>query len=168
MASTSPKLTNYHCLCSQFILLSTQALEAYRQRSGNALDKAYILPLAQPSSSTKADMSSLNSELSEAHLDNDSSSGKEKGTVSSSSAQHYGVLHPPSISSTSLACKDLVIVMRSDGFEPRYQVKCARCDLTIGYHLDASLFSNQAGAQSGERPREDVLYVVPGSLKTLD
>lgn len=58
-----------------------------------------------------------------------------------------------------------IIVKREDGFEKRWQQKCARCQLTFAYNLGASQFD--AAASSAER-RFDVLYILPGALKSTE
>ena len=55
-----------------------------------------------------------------------------------------------------------IAIRRSDGFETRYQQRCGRCDLVIGYHLDRIQYDDQL--QTGRR--KDVLYILPGALKS--
>lgn len=58
-----------------------------------------------------------------------------------------------------------IIVKREDGFEKRWQQKCARCQLTFAYNLGASQFD---AAASGVDRRTDVLYILPGALKSTE
>jgi hypothetical protein len=55
-----------------------------------------------------------------------------------------------------------LLVRRLDGFEYRYEQRCPRCKLSIGYHLDATQFdsSNSPGSKT------DVIYILPGSIIT--
>lgn len=57
------------------------------------------------------------------------------------------------------------IVKLEDGFEKRFAVRCKRCGLAAGYHLDKSQFS---GMESQTGPRTDVVYVHPGGLMTTE
>lgn len=60
---------------------------------------------------------------------------------------------------------EATVLKLDDGFEKRYEVRCTRCGLAAGYHLDQSHFSP---TQSGSGPRTDLLYVFPGSLVTTE
>lgn len=55
------------------------------------------------------------------------------------------------------------VLKLDDGFEKRYAVRCTRCGLAAGYHLDRSQFS---GSESETGPRTDVVYILPGGLMT--
>src|SRR5262245_35655137 len=55
--------------------------------------------------------------------------------------------------------KKPVVVRRTDGFETRYRVKCGRCKLVVGYHLDGAQFE---GEEEGRNDK--VVYLMPGGL----
>jgi hypothetical protein len=172
MASSGSSYHSYHCLCSQFILVTTQPLGSFKQRDGDAVDKAYILPLIQsPTSSVDVDGNSSIQPTQFSTAAQASSSGEGKGKApeaSSALEKQYAVVETAAIIPPS---KTPLIVMRSDGFEPRFQVKCARCNLVLGYHLDKSLFKDRPISgqdEDREGPREDVLYVLRDALKSLE
>lgn len=57
------------------------------------------------------------------------------------------------------------VLKLDDGFEKRFSVRCNRCGLAAGYHLDKSQFT---GSESESGPKTDVLYVLPGGLLTTE
>lgn len=70
----------------------------------------------------------------------------------------------PSLTLQALSADAKATVLKlDDGFEKRYAVRCTRCGLAAGYHLDKSQF---AGTETESGPRTDVLYVLPGGLMT--
>ena len=70
----------------------------------------------------------------------------------------------PSLTMQALSVDDKPTVLKlDDGFEKRYAVRCNRCGLAAGYHLDKSQF---AGSESESGPRIDVVYILPGGLMT--
>ena len=135
----APEVHTYHCLCSQLLLATTISLQSCVRRAGDSLDKAFILPI-----------SSSNAPISSASEDT-------QGEASSITGEpNYSVLV-----NTALDRKSITI-RRSDGFESRYQHRCERCNLVIGYHLDNSQYGDLS--QTGRR--EDVVYILPGALVT--
>lgn len=50
------------------------------------------------------------------------------------------------------------IVRREDGFEKRFLLRCQRCNLIIGYHLDKAQFKEES------HETEDFAYLLPGAL----
>jgi hypothetical protein len=126
---------SYHCLCNQLILTATKSLPSTPRRAGESLDKAYIVPL---------------------HPLPKSSDGGSDEPLAVSSSDHYTI-----IDNLRLDRKP-VVVRRSDGFETRYQHRCVRCNLAVGYQLDKAQYD--AAAPAGRR--QDVLYVLPGALVT--
>lgn len=70
----------------------------------------------------------------------------------------------PSLTFQALSADAKATVLKlDDGFERRYVVRCTRCGLAAGYHLDKSQF---AGVESESGPKTDVVYVLPGGLMT--
>lgn len=70
----------------------------------------------------------------------------------------------PSLTIQALSVDDKPTVLKlDDGFEKRYAVRCTRCGLAAGYHLDKSQFS---GSENETGPRTDVVYILPGGLMT--
>lgn len=68
----------------------------------------------------------------------------------------------PFLTMQALSAEDTATILKlDDGFEKRYAVRCTRCGLAAGYHLDLSQFSGTE-AQSG--PRTDVVYILTGGL----
>ena len=63
---------------------------------------------------------------------------------------------------------DPVVLKLEDGFEKRYVLKCSRCDLTIGYQLDWSQFEQISPDHRKTGRREDVVYLLPGSLSMTE
>jgi hypothetical protein len=57
------------------------------------------------------------------------------------------------------------ILKLEDGFEKRYAVKCARCELLFAYQLDVCHFE-ETKSETGRR--KDVVYVLPGGLMTTE
>lgn len=76
-----------------------------------------------------------------------------------SSSSHYATL----VNTT--ADQKATVIRREDGFEKRYSHKCARCDLTLAYSLDKSLYED---TKSLTGAREDVVYLLPGGLLDTD
>lgn len=63
-----------------------------------------------------------------------------------------------------LSADDKATVLKlEDGFEKRYPVRCSRCGLMAGYHLDKSQFSE---TKEKLGPNVDILYILPGGLTT--
>lgn len=150
MASTSTENGNaqvytYHCLCSQLLLAGASALDNHKQRAGESLDKAFIVPVmpAEIISSTASD--------------------KEGDDNANIQNQDVDVRKAAVLLNTILERKP-VVIRRSDGFETRYQRRCGRCDLVIGYHLDGAQF----GAEKASGRFDKVIYVLPGSLRTTN
>lgn len=50
------------------------------------------------------------------------------------------------------------VIRRDDGFEKRILLRCQRCNLVLGYHLDQSHF------EDGEQEANSVAYILPGGL----
>lgn len=74
-------------------------------------------------------------------------------------SSHHALLHGVSTESSS------IVVEREDGFEKRYLQRCPRCNITVGYQLDKSMYKDP-GNESG--PREDVVYLLPGGLVSTE
>lgn len=55
-----------------------------------------------------------------------------------------------------------VAVRREDGFEKRKLLRCNRCNLVLGYHLDHTHFATQ------EVTAEDIAYILPGALMSTE
>jgi hypothetical protein len=62
----------------------------------------------------------------------------------------------------TLSDRKPLLIRRSDGFEYRYEQRCPRCKLPVGYQLDATQYdqSNSPGS------KDDVIYILPGSVVT--
>lgn len=73
--------------------------------------------------------------------------------------------NPPLTMQALSADDNATIVKLDDGFEKRYAVRCSRCGLAAGYHLDKSHFS---GTEAQSDPRTDVVYILPGGLMTTE
>lgn len=72
----------------------------------------------------------------------------------------------PTLTMQALSVDEKATILKlDDGFEKRYAVRCTRCGLAAGYHLDKSQFSGNEG-QSG--PRTDIVYILPGGLLTTE
>lgn len=72
----------------------------------------------------------------------------------------------PTLTMQTLSADVAATVLKlDDGFEKRYAVRCSRCGLAAGYHLDKSQFGGTEG-QSG--PQADVVYILPGGLLTTE
>ena len=134
-----PQIHTYHCLCNQLILASTQSLPSTPRRGGESLDKAYIVPLTPLPKATDG--------------------GSDEPPVTSQgtgSDQHHTVIF------NSRLDRKPAVVRRSDGFETRYQHRCGRCELVVGYQLDKAQFDGDVRAGR----HQDVLYILPGALLT--
>lgn len=146
--SLSPSVLAYHCLCTQLLLASPQPLENSVQRGREALDKAYIIPLA-PLELAIPENSSNGGD------GGDGSDGTTENSLSSKHGQRSALMN-------TFVNRKPIIVRRSDGFEPRYQRHCSRCDLVIGYHLDKT--QSKGETQTG---RDDgTIFILPGALTT--
>jgi hypothetical protein len=72
----------------------------------------------------------------------------------------------PSLTMQALSADEKAIIVKlEDGFEKRYAVRCTRCGLAAGYHLDKSQLS---GTDGQDGPRTDVVYILPGGLMTTE
>lgn len=58
-----------------------------------------------------------------------------------------------------------IVLKLEDGFETRYLLDCARCDLTLGYRLDRAQFDPQ---QDGSGPFEEVVYLLPDAVVSTE
>jgi hypothetical protein len=128
-------LKTYHCICSQLVLVSTDNLDDYARRSGESLDKAHIIPLIS--------------------IPNISDQPEPSPSHSGPRPTSYAILLNASPESKS------TIIRRSDGFDSRYQCRCVRCNLVVGYQLDKSQFDDGVSG-----PREDIIYILPGAVVT--
>jgi hypothetical protein len=131
-----PQIYTYHCLCNQLILATTKSLQSTPRRAGESLDKAHIVPLPSLPKAT------------------DGGSEEPPATGEGSGSDHYTDIHNARLD------RKPVVVRRSDGFETRYQHRCARCELVVGYQLDKAQYDGAAPAGR----RQDVLYILPGAL----
>lgn len=142
-ATDNESLVNtYHCLCTQLIVASTTPLEQLSRRGGEALDKAYILPVPPPLST-------------EGGMDGASDLAAKR------SSPHYALLLSMTLD------RKPQIVARQDGYEKRYLQRCARCRLVVGYHLDWSQWDGTGQNVDGEKKggrRENVVYLLPGGF----
>lgn len=59
------------------------------------------------------------------------------------------------ILSNTVLERKVFMISREDGFEKRRSLKCARCKLTLGYHI----LSEKSASSNAE-----VTYILPGSL----
>jgi hypothetical protein len=99
------------------------------------------------------------------------------------STEKTGTPELPSLGYSLLVSTNLdrrpTIVRRSDGFEKRYLLRCARCKLVVGYELDEAHFAasepaarmdtamdvdEMHGAQSKEKERMKIVYLLPRGL----
>jgi hypothetical protein len=133
-----PQVYTYHCLCNQLILATTKSLQSTPRRTGESLDKAHIVPLPP--------------------LPKAAASGSDGATAAGdgSGSDHYAIIHNAKLD------RKPVVVRRSDGFETRYQHRCTRCEVVVGYQLDKAQYD---GTAPGGR-HQDVLYIFPGALIT--
>lgn len=113
-----------HCqFCNHLLLATTRTLSTLPQRSGESKDKALILPLENP----------------------------ETSTITSSN-QHTTLLL-----STLIPDRRPTLIRRKDGFEKRLSLRCGRCRVIVGYHLDGVHYEGQ---ELKERP----VYLLPGAV----
>ncbi|KAI1932506.1 hypothetical protein LOZ12_002650 [Ophidiomyces ophidiicola] len=59
--------------------------------------------------------------------------------------------------SATRADTSAVVVRRADGFEKRVLLRCGRCEVVVGYFLDAVHFATAAGTE--------VVYILPGAVE---
>lgn len=150
-ASSSSTLKTYHCLCSHLLIATTHDIPHLPQRSGESLDRAYVLPTPPIPERISSAI------LSETHRPA-SPSMDDEATGSMSTANGVTVLlSMPLVSQPAL-------IRRSDGIEKRYVLQCSRCKLPMGYHLDWAHWEEQGGAAGRKGRREDLLYLLPGAL----
>jgi hypothetical protein len=131
------EIQTYHCLCSQLLVATTTSLSSCARRAGESIDKAFILPLT--ASGDGSDVERAGS----------------ANQVTANKSNYSELLH------TNPDRKPITI-RRADGFESRYQQRCTRCNLVIGYQLENTQYDDQS--QLGRR--EDVVYILPGALLT--
>jgi hypothetical protein len=144
----SASVHTYHCLCSQLLLAGATLLEDRRKRAGESLDNAYIVPL-MPSDVLFSDQQGSDEEETE---------NAQPTTSLREGVQSYNA----SILLNTVLERKPLVVRRSDGFETRYQRRCGRCELVVGYHLDGAQFGG--GEKSGRIDK--IIYILPGALKT--
>lgn len=137
IVAMSAQSHTYHCLCSQLLLASSTTLcSLSRRRTGEGLDSALILPLPPLAQS------------------------ETTSTEDNSSTPAVPNSHDHSLLLNTITDRKPLVVRRSDGFETRYQIRCGRCRLVVGYHLDEAQF----GGEAKTKRRENVCYILPGSL----
>ncbi|TKA31356.1 hypothetical protein B0A50_02201 [Salinomyces thailandicus] len=61
--------------------------------------------------------------------------------------------------------QNAVILKLEDGFEKRYQLRCTRCGLTVGYELGLSHYEESKNATGA---RLDTLFLLDGGLQTTE
>ena len=142
--ATNPRFNTYHCICTQFLLATTQDIATLPRRGAPAIDKAFILPLAFPKA---------------ANQEGQSPPGDAPSTDGANlSSYGYSVL------TSTVSDRRPIVIRREDGFEKRTLVRCERCKLVIGYRLGETPYS-----ADGERAGHlDVIYILPGSLATTE
>ena len=115
----------YHCICTNLVLAYPTKLSKLSRRAGDALDRAYIVPVSSDDD----------------HELLDPSTGNLLGLDADSKP---------------------VMIRREDGFEKRYPLRCTRCQLTVGYHLDSAQIPDQVQSRFG--PWTSTAYLLPGGL----
>ena len=114
------ELKSYHCICSNFVLITPFDVSRLPCRADPGLDRALILPMSAPAQGSEdvapreADQA-LNEQLRDL--------GFEHLT--------YG----DSIFESTLVDRKPIMIRRGDGFEKRWGRRCSHCRTTIGYAL---------------------------------
>ncbi|KAI9799392.1 MAG: hypothetical protein M1833_004092 [Piccolia ochrophora] len=116
----SPQIHTYHHLCTQLLLTTTLPLTHFPRRAPPALDGAYMIPLASPSSP--------------------STSTSGAGAASAS----YNILL------SVARDRKPVVVRREDGFEKRLVSRCGRCRGVVGYAIVGRAEGERDGEGDGE------------------
>jgi len=159
MTILTPKVHTYHCLCSSMLLASTHSLSSLPRRStaNDSLDAAVILPLNPPPSPPSGTDGAHDTDLPSAG---------------------YTLLLGLALD------RKLTVVRREDGFEKRRLHRCARCQLVVGYevqaqplpqssNIDAMDVDTNTGAAGKGKGKEDgyvgkVLYMLPAGVMSTD
>lgn len=144
-SSTTPsaQIYTHHCLCSNIILATTHTIAKLPRRAEPSLDNAYILPCPPLP-----------------RLDGEDDGGADSDAVADLPRQYTLLI--------SLAAQAPLTVRRRDGFEKRYRLRCGRCSLVIGYHLDWAQFRKEEEQAEEMGRRSDVVYILPGALVTTE
>ncbi|KAI5289208.1 hypothetical protein KEM52_000866 [Ascosphaera acerosa] len=114
-------IRTYHCACcSQLLLATTRHLRSLPRRAPPALDRAYLLPVAP----LKKEEEEEEEEEEEKEDDDDDDDAANPESA------HYTILL-----STIMPDRKPVVVRRSDGFDRRRLLRCARCRVVVAYYL---------------------------------
>jgi hypothetical protein len=149
---TSPTYT-YHCLCSQLVLASSKPITSHSQRAGESADKAYCVRVAD-----------TNKLLDDDDDDDDNDNGNDKPNSDETASSSSTAKKPSAVLINVLHQRQPLMLRRSDGFEKRFHRRCVRCNLVIGYHLDAAQYDSSQPAGI----RADVVYILPDALTLSD
>ncbi|KAJ5256558.1 hypothetical protein N7478_012662 [Penicillium angulare] len=154
MTSEQPRLQirTQHCtFCNHLLLATTRDLKILPTRTGEAKDRAIILPL----------------EKNETELEDEDTN---TNTTFKSQSKHVTLLL-----STSIPDRRATLIRREDGIEKRVLVRCGRCRVVMGYFLDevhydgAGLQVRSAGEGEGEdEKRFPAVYVLPEAVVETD
>jgi len=130
-------IRTYHCpFCNQLLVASTRDVLALARRRAPEPGLDAALILPLPTSESE-------------------SGGAD------SEQEHYSILL-----STVVPGAQPVVIRRSDGFEKRRLLRCARCRLVMGYFLEPG---GGAADEDQAKAKDRVVYLLPGALvETVD
>ncbi|KAJ6123541.1 hypothetical protein N7471_010858 [Penicillium samsonianum] len=146
-----------HCrFCNHLLLATTRNISTLPRRGGEGKDKSLILPLERKNS-TDGDV--------EADLEEEA-----KATETSSRKARHASNHTTLLLATTIPDRRATVIRREDGIEKRILLRCGRCKVVVGYHLDrlhwGSAGERGAGVRDGEEEEErpPAVYLLPGAV----
>ncbi|KAJ5953523.1 hypothetical protein N7454_000419 [Penicillium verhagenii] len=155
MASLQPRLQirTQHCtFCNHLLLATTRDISTLPRRTGEAKDKAIIVPLEDRTN------------------DDEPSLTEAQGTPRTK--------HATLLLSTTIPDRRATLIRREDGIEKRILLRCGRCKVVMGYYLDAVHYGESGNAKSraveeGESygdegadaaEKRTAVYILPGAV----
>lgn len=178
-------VNTYHCrYCSHLLLATTRRIDTLPRRksvpidgddhesgSGSGgLDCAIILPLARRKRSRSRSPSPSGSSSLRSRGDKEQEEHKDNSKDQDQKDKYIPIEHVTILLSTIFPNPYRSIVRRADGFEKRIFLRCGRCQVFMGYFLDAIHFPRQKTSTTGQNDEDSsdteprVVYILPGAL----
>lgn len=158
MATLSPTIHTYHCICNSLLLASTHTLSTLPRRQGSALDEALILPL--PPAPLARAISDSPEPRGESAAEKDGSRKESKDLPAEGYTLVLGMVQD----------KKVTIIRREDGFERRVLSRCSRCNVVVGYEIqgDGTAMDIDTKEKEAEWYTGKVMYLIPGGVMSTE
>ncbi|KAJ5927901.1 hypothetical protein N7466_006857 [Penicillium verhagenii] len=151
MASPQPRLQirTQHCtFCNHLLLATTRDISTLPRRTGEAKDKAIIVPLEDRTNDDEASLT------------------EAQGAPRTK--------HATLLLSTTIPDRRATLIRREDGIEKRILLRCGRCKVVMGYYLDAVHYGESGNAKTraveeegegeGALEKRTAVYILPGAV----